>query len=226
MNNEKNLAIIPARGGSKRIPRKNIKNFFGKPVIAYSIETAQKSNLFDEIMVSTEDEEIAKIALQYGANIPFMRSARSANDYATINDVYREVLNKYQELEKTFDYVCLIFPVAPLISVDNLKKGLDLLKSSSFDSVRPVVRFGFPIQRAFRMIKNKEVIPMFPEYFLKRSQDLEPAYHDSGQFYWIKGNKDLSKNKGAFEISELECQDVDNETDWKMLELKYRLLND
>ncbi|NOZ33899.1 MAG: pseudaminic acid cytidylyltransferase [Chlorobi bacterium] len=220
----KALAIIPARGGSKRIPKKNIKLFSGKPIIAYSVEIALNSGLFEEVMVSTDDKEIAEIALKCGARVPFFRTKGTANDTAPLNDVLKEVLNKYKEQNETFDFVCLILPTAPLIKPENLLKGLNMLKNSSFDSVRPIVKFSFPVQRAFRLTKKNEVLPFNPEDFKKRSQDLEPAYHDSGQFYWIKGNRDLSGNKGAFEISELEAQDIDNETDWKLAELKYKLL--
>ncbi len=220
----KNLAIIPARGGSKRIPKKNIKNFLGKPIIAYSVEIALKSNLFEKVMVSTDDKEIAETALRYGAEVPFMRTKKTANDTAPLNDVLKEVIEEYKKRNKTFDYICLILPTAPLISQENFKKGLDLLNKSNFDSIRPIVRFGFPVQRAFKLTENNKVIPLYPDDFKKRSQDLEPTFHDSGQFYWTKGNKDLSENKGAFEISELEAQDIDNETDWKLAELKYKLL--
>ena len=223
--NYKNLAIIPARGGSKRIPKKNIKEFLGKPIIAYSIETALNSNLFDEVMVSTDSEEIAKIAKQYGANVPFLRSKETANDYAPLNEVIVEVKNKYKKTGKEFDFVCMILPTSPLISIENLKKAFDLLKNSNFDSVRPIVRFSFPIQRAFRLTDKNEVLPTNPNDFKKRSQDLEPAFHDAGQFYWIKGEKDLSTNKAAFEIPEIEAQDIDNEIDWKLAELKYKMLN-
>ncbi len=218
------LAVIPARGGSKRIPRKNIKNFLGKPIIAYSIETAVKSKLFNEIMVSTDDKEIAEIAKSYGAKIPFFRTKETANDFASLNDVIIEVINKYKKLNQIFNYVCLILPTAPLIKIENLIKGYKLLKNSEFDSIRPIVKYGFPIQRAFRLTEQNEVLPINTNDFKKRSQDLEPTYHDSGQFYWIKGNKDLSENKGAFEISEIEVQDIDNETDWQLAELKYKLL--
>lgn len=222
----KNLAIIPARGGSKRIPRKNIKTFLGKPIIAYSVETAIKSGLFNEIMVSTDDDEIARIAKKYNAEIPFFRSKTTSNDYAPLNDVLEEVKSEYKKLNKSFDNICLILPTAPLIKIENLQKGFELLINSAFDSVRPVVPFGFPIQRAFLLDKNSEVIPMFPDEFPKRSQDLQKTYHDSGQFYWIKGEKDLLQNKGAFEIQEYEAQDIDNKVDWKLAELKYRLLFD
>ncbi|NPA38135.1 MAG: pseudaminic acid cytidylyltransferase [Chlorobi bacterium] len=222
----KNLAIIPARGGSKRIPKKNIKNFLGKPVIAYSIEAALKSGLFDEVMVSTDDEEIAGVALQYGAKVPFFRSSETSNDFAPLNDVLNEVVREYKQSGKEFGYICMILPTAPLITLVNLKKGYELLQNSSFDSVRPVVRFSFPVQRSFRLKSDNSVEPLFPEDFPKRSQDLEPAFHDSGQFYWIKGGKDLSSNKGAFEIREYEVQDIDTETDWKLAELKFKLITD
>jgi len=220
----KNLAIIPARGGSKRIPKKNIKKFLGKPIIAYSIETALKSGLFAEVMVSTDSREIAEIAEKYGAKVPFLRSKKTANDYAPLNDVFNEVVEQYKKNNIFFDNYCMILPTAPLISIENLKKGYDLLLNSNFYSIRPVVRFSFPIQRAFRLTAENQVIPMYPDDFKKRSQDLEPAFHDSGQFYWIKAGKDLSENKGAFEIQEIEAQDIDNETDWKLAELKYKLL--
>ncbi len=219
-----NLAIIPARGGSKRIPKKNIKKFLGKPIIAYSIEVAKDIGLFDEIMVSTDSREIADISRNYGAQIPFFRTKETANDFAPLNEVVKEVLEKYHQQGKSFDFVCLILPTAPLISSTNLEKGYRLLKSSKFDSVRPIVRFGFPIQRAFKLDKANQVKPINPYDFMKRSQDLEPAYHDSGQFYWFRGDKDLSTNKGAFEISEIEVQDIDNEIDWKLAELKHNLL--
>ena len=224
MVNKNNLAIIPARGGSKRIPKKNIKDFLGKPVIAYSIEAALRSGLFEEVMVSTDDKEIAETAMKYGAKVPFFRSSETSNDFAPLNDVLKEVVSEYKKRGREFDLICLILPTAPLITPDNLRKGYELINNSGFDSVRPVVRFGFPIQRSFRLNEDSSVEPVFPEEFPKRSQDLEPAFHDSGQFYWIKGDKDLSFNKGAFEISETEGQDNDNETDWKLAELKFKLL--
>ncbi len=220
----KNLALIPARGGSKRIPHKNIKPFLGKPIIAYSIDVAKQSRLFDEIIVSTEDKKIAEVAKQYGASIPFMRSKEKADDYTPLNEVIIEVKEKYRSIRKTFDYICMILPTAPFITVGNLKKGFELLKNSDFDSVRPVVKFDFPIQRAFRLKDNGLVEPMFPDLFPKRSQDLEPAYHDAGQFYWMKGDKDLSQNKGAFEISPVLAQDIDTPDDWEMAEAKYKIL--
>lgn len=222
----KNLAIIPARGGSIRIPRKNIKMFLGKPIIAYSIEIALRSKLFERVMVSTDDVEIARIAEKYGANVPFLRSDAASNAFAPLNDVVKEVKSEYEKINETFDNICLILPTAPLITIENLEKGFKMLINSGFNSVRPIVAFSFPVQRAFLLDENSEVKPMFPDEFPKRSQDLQKTYHDSGQFYWIKGEKDLSQNKGAFEIQEYEAQDIDNEVDWKLAELKYRLLFD
>lgn len=219
-----NLAIIPARGGSKRIPRKNIRDFLGKPIIAYSIQTALDSGLFDEIMVSTEDDEIADISKKYGATIPFKRSASGADDYATLSDVVEEVKGEYSRRNKNFEYICCLLPTAPFVTVYMLKKGLQLLKKRDMDSVRPVVRFSYPIQRAVKM-KN-DVLEMFnPEHALTRSQDLEPAFHDAGHFYWMKFEESMSgERKMGFEVSEHIVQDIDTEDDWKIAEVKYEIL--
>jgi len=220
-----NLCIIPARGGSKRIPGKNIKNFLDKPIIAYSIETALRSKLFDEIMVSTDDLEIAKTAKKYGASVPFIRSKKNSDDFAILNDVYEEVISSYNKLNVDFDHVCIILPTAPLITIENLHKSYEIMLDNNFDSVRPVVKFSYPIQRAYKMVNSGKLEFMQPKYYESRSQDLEPSYHDSGQFYWIyKGKNLLDSNKGAIVISELEAQDIDNETDWKITELKYKLI--
>jgi len=218
-----NLCIIPARGGSKRIPRKNIKDFLGKPIIAYSIEAAQKSGLFDEIMVSTDDPEIAEIAKRYGAKVPFLRSDEKANDFATLADVIDEVKIKYQAQHKSFDHICCILPTAPFVTVEQLKDALFLLNENDADSVRPVVRFSYPIQRALKMSHGK--IELFePEHQNTRSQDLEPAFHDAGQFYWMKFEPGLrGQNKLGFEIAETQVQDIDSEEDWILAELKYQL---
>lgn len=221
-----NLAIIPARGGSKRIPRKNIKEFLGKPIIAYSIETAVKSGLFDEVMVSTEDEEIAEIAKKYGAKVPFMRSQKNADDHATTRDVLVEVVNKYKESAKKFDYVCCIYAAAPLIRLERLKEAYELIQSTHADIVLPVVKFSYPIQRAFRC-ENNLVTFANPQYAKTRSQDLEPMYHDSGSFYWYKKTffcEERDFVRYAVELSDLEVQDIDNMDDWKLAELKYKVL--
>jgi len=228
----KRLAIIPARGGSKRIPRKNIKLFRGLPIITYSIRAALKSNLFDEVMVSTDDEEIATLAKQHGASTPFKRSLETSNDAARIIDVIKEVLNSYKTTGKiTFDSVCCILPTAPLIQIHDLKRALELLEKKRFDSVFPVAKFSYPIFRALE--KHDDKINMFwPENYNKRSQDLPPAFHDAGQFYWINPEKCFNEdslfttNSGAIELSELYVQDIDTEDDWKLCELKQSLIHD
>ncbi len=222
-----NLCIIPARGGSKRIPRKNIKNFLGKPIIAYSIEAAINSNLFDEVMVSTDEEEIAKVAVSFGAKIPFYRSAKTSNDYATTFDVIEEVIQEYKQFSKEFDFACCIYACAPFVNVHKLKQSFDLLKNKNFDSVFPVLPFGFPIQRAMK-IRDEKVSFLYPEFISTRSQDLERSYHDAGQFYWLKiieclkeGNL-VTQNSGSIIVSELEAQDIDNETDWELAKIKFK----
>lgn len=225
----KNLAIIPARGGSKRIPRKNIKEFLGKPIIVYSIQAAIKSELFDEIMVSTDDDEIANIAIQYGAVVPFIRSAKNSDDYATTEDVLVEVIKKYRQKNKYYDFCCCLYPTAPLIQPLKLIEAYELLKRKNFDAVFPIIRFSYPILRSLKMNDGK-VEMNWKKYYNSRSQDLPPAFHDAGQFYWLKvdrfiiNKKILTDNCGGFEISEMEAQDIDSETDWKLAELKYKLL--
>lgn len=218
-----NLAIIPARGGSKRIPGKNIKEFLGKPVIAYSIETALKSGLFEEVMVSTDDERIADVAKEFGASVPFMRSEKNADDYATLADVVEEVKNEYLSRGRIFKHICCILPTAPLITMENLKKGLDILIETEADSVKPVVRFSYPVQRAIKMVDGKTEM-FYPQFKTTRSQDLEPAYHDAGQFYWMKFDSALrGQNKYGFELSEMQVQDIDTNVEWKLAEMKYKL---
>jgi N-acylneuraminate cytidylyltransferase len=225
-----NLCIIPARGGSKRIPRKNIKTFRGKPIIAYSIEAALYSGLFDEIMVSTDDPEIAETAILYGAKVPFFRSKETSNDYATTFDVIKEVLSSYGLINMTFEYSCCIYACAPFVSYQKLIDSFNLLIKNSFDSVFPVMPFSFPIQRALKVGNNKKASFFYPEFSLSRSQDLENTYHDAGQFYWMNIEKCLSEeriltdNTGSIIISELEGQDIDNDIDWKLAELKYEFL--
>lgn len=222
---ENNLAIIPARGGSKRILRKNIKDFLGKPIIAYSIELARSSGMFHEIMVSTDDDQIAEIAKSYGASVPFFRSAENSSDHAILNDVLSETITAYRKIGHQYDFICMILPTAPLIRVAVLKDAYHLLKSENYDSVRPLVKFSYPIQRAFRFQDNK-IVMIHPEYKATRSQDLEPAYHDAGQFYWINKNKTLlDEHKGGLIIPEIEAQDIDQEEDWVIAETKYKLMH-
>lgn len=224
-----NLCIIPARGGSKRIPRKNIKTFIDKPIIAYSISAAINSKLFDEVMVSTDDLEVAEIAKQFGASIPFMRSHNNSNDFASTYDVIEEVLNTYSQMGKYFDNTCCIYACAPFVTNAKLNEAFQLLIKEEFDSVFPIVPFGFPIQRALKLTNNK-VQFYNPQFDLTRSQDFEKSYHDVGQFYWmntqkvLNNKKIISQNTGSIVLSELECQDIDNEIDWQLAELKYNLL--
>lgn len=223
-----NIAIITARGGSKRIPRKNIKEFLGKPIIAYSIETALKTSLFSEVMVSTDDEEIAEIAQKYGAKVPFMRSAKNSDDYATTRDVLCEVISQYKTIGKNFEYVCCIYPTAPLIQPQSVIKAFNILKKSDADMIIPIVRFSYPVQRAYKLSGNNEIHFVYPEYANTRSQDLEPIFHDSGSFYWYTKDFFTSHTnikRLGYELSDLEVQDIDNLADWKMAELKYQVLH-
>lgn len=224
-----NICIIPARGGSKRIPRKNIKSFLGKPIIAYSIQAAIDSNLFDEVMVSTDDPEIAEIAKQYGATVPFMRSEKNSDDFATTYDVIEEVILTYKNtLNKEFVNLCCFYSCAPFVTGKTLDLAFTELTENKFDSVFPIIPFSFPIQRA--LSENGGKISMIQEENLTvRSQDLDERYHDAGQFYWCNtsklliSKKLLTSNTGGIVISELEAQDIDTETDWKLAELKYQL---
>lgn len=223
----KNICIIPARGGSKRIPRKNIKDFLGKPIIAYSIEAALKSGLFDEVMVSTDDEEIAAIARQYGASVPFMRSAETANDYAGTEDVLNEVITRYKELGRTFDNLCCIYATAPLITPENIKSAFERLLMSDLTCVYPVVQFSYPIWRCLDVAEDGTMTRHWPEFENSRSQDLPKEYHDTGTFYWHKLSSWGKEQKiGGIIVDEVFVQDIDTETDWKLAEMKYKLLHE
>lgn len=219
-----NLCIIPARGGSKRIPRKNIKEFLGSPIISYSIRAAINSNLFDEIIVSTDDKEIADVAIQFGAKVPFFRSETTSNDFATLSDVIEEVKSYYIGKKENFKNICCLLATAPFVSPELLTVHYEYMINNNCDSVRPIVKFGFPIQRALRNKGGK--IEMFnPQYLKARSQDLEPAYHDAGMFYWMGFEKGLlGENKAGIEISEKFAQDIDTIEDWDLAEFKFKYL--
>lgn len=226
----KNICIITARGGSKRIPRKNIKPFLGKPIIAYSIEAALSSNLFNMVMVSTDDEEIAEIGVNYGAKVPFLRSKKNSDDFSSTVDVLLEVIECLEKKNLKFEFGCCLYPTAPFITVEKLKHGHDLLTSGSFDAVLPVCSFSYPILRSLQMDSNGMLKMNWPENINLRSQDLPKSFHDAGQFYWFNVNK-LIKNKtilganpGGFEIDETEVQDIDSEVDWRLAELKYSFM--
>lgn len=225
------IAIITARGGSKRIPRKNIKEFCGKPIIAYSIEAALGAGVFDEVMVSTDDEEIKEIAIKYGAKVPFLRSETTSTDNTMTNEVLIEVLGEYEKLGKTFDYFCCIYPTAPFLTANKLREGMNKLINEKVDTVIPVVQFSFPPQRCF-VIRDGKVTFLYPENAQVRSQDLEPQYHDVGQFYCINSKKFLEnkvlvmKETMPVIMDEMEVQDIDNFSDWELAEMKYRILHE
>lgn len=222
-----NLAIIPARGGSKRIPRKNIRPFAGRPILAYSIEAALQSGLFSEVMVSTDDAEIAEIALRYGATVPFMRSPENANDFAPTLAVIQEVLQQYEP--RRFDLGCCIYATAPLIQPAQLKDGLQLLQQNDYDVVFPVVAFSYPVWRALNRNPDGKTKMQWPEYQMSRSQDLSPLYHDAGQWYWFNPQRIstglFTSNTGTIVLSEDQVQDIDTPTDWRLAEMKYHLLS-
>lgn len=222
----KAVAIITARGGSKRIPHKNIREFCGRPIITYPIEAALQSGLFDEVMVSTDDEEIAEVARTAGAQVPFMRSDANAGDYASTDDVLMEVLLAYRSLGREFGQFCCLYPTAPFVTAEKLRAAMGLLEKA--DSVMPVVAFSFPPQRCMILNQEGELRMKWPEYARTRSQDLEPYYHDCGQFYCCQtapfleyGTTDLPHMVPMI-MSELEVQDIDNPDDWEIAELKYR----
>ena len=227
----KKIAIIPARGGSKRIPRKNIREFCGKPMLAYSIEAALDSGIFDTVMVSTDDEEIAEIARRYGADVPFMRSEATAGDYAQMPDVVLEVFNEYEKRGEIYEYGCMIFPTAPFVTGEKLRDADAKLEAFGADTLTTVVRFSYPPQRAL-VVRNERLLFEYPQYLDSRSQDLEPHYHDAAQFIFFhtdvfKQNKRfLVGNLLPYEISEMEVQDIDTEVDWQIAEIKYRLMKE
>ena len=225
------IAIITARGGSKRIPRKNIREFCGKPILAYSIEAAKESGLFDTVMVSTDDEEIAGIARQYGVEVPFYRSERTANDFASTNDVLLEVLEEYEKRGEHYDLGCCIYPTAPFVTADKLRDAMRLLEGSDADTLIPVVPFSYPPQRAM-IVKEGRLVFEYPQYLDSRSQDLEPHYHDVGQFYLFyteafqRNRKLMVGNILPYVVSEMEVQDIDNQTDWEIAGIKYRFMRE
>lgn len=225
--NQKTLAIIPARGGSKRIINKNIKNFCGQPIINYSIQAALQSGCFDEVMVSTDSEKIAAVAKQAGAKVPFMRSSATSDDHAVLSEVILEVIQQYAAQNQSFSQVCCILPTAPFLTAAILQKGLVLLEEKNAHSVFPVMQFHYPIQRGLKIVDD-QLKMCWPENEKTRSQDLEPVYHDAGQFYWVNAEHFL-KTKSLFSqkaypliISALKAHDIDSEEDWRLAEIKFQ----
>lgn len=225
------IAIITARGGSKRIPRKNIKPFLGKPILSYSIAAALESGLFDTVMVSTDDEEIAQIAKECGAQVPFYRSERTSNDYAATADVVSEVLEEYAKRGIYYETACVIYPTAPFLKAEMLAEAMGVLSDQDADSVLPVVKFSFPPQRSV-VLRDGELVPYDKKSMAMRSQDLEPHYHDCGQFYCVKVASFLKQHTlimthtAPYFMDELTVQDIDTEDDWRIAEMKYRLLHE
>lgn len=228
----KSIAIITARGGSKRIPKKNIKEFCGQPIIAYSIQAAIESGMFDEVMVSTDSEEIADIARHYGAKVPFMRSEKTSDDFATTADVLMEVLDEYEKRGESFDYMSCIYPTAPFVTGEKLAKAMGEVQDKDVVMAMPVVAFSYPPQRCYVVDENGNLEFKYKEYAQARSQDLEKQYHDAGQFYvyniqkFVELNGKITENVKPIFVSELEVQDIDNEEDWKIAELKYKLMQE
>jgi len=226
---ENAIAIITARGGSKRIPKKNMKEFCGKPILQYSIEAALESGIFQEVMVSTDDKEIAEIAKEAGANVPFMRSEKTSNDYATTAEVLVEVIEQYRKLGQEFSYTCCIYPTAPFVTKEKLQGAFTMMKEKKASQLIPVVAYSFPPQRCV-VIREGNIEMLHPEHRNTRSQDLEIYYHDCGQFYFydtkqlIKNNGIMVENVIPMVLSELEVQDIDNESDWVLAEIKYKMM--
>ncbi len=224
------LAVIPARGGSKRIPHKNIRSFFGKPIIAYSIEQALASGLFDHVIVSTDDEAIASVAREYGAETPFIRPVELADDYTGTNAVVKHAIEWYQEQGEPVSLACCIYATAPFVKHKYLRDGHDKLINSGKLFAFSVTDFSFPIQRALRITENGEADAFWPEYIATRSQDLEKAYHDAGQFYWGKANAFLEEAVMYSNVSipvilpRSQVQDIDTMEDWEYAEMLYGLM--
>jgi N-acylneuraminate cytidylyltransferase len=226
------IAIIPARGGSKRIPQKNIKNFFDKPMLSYAVDACKDAGIFSEIMVSTDTEEIASIARQYGAEVPFFRSAETSNDTAITYDVLKEVIAMYQQiLGKEYFYICCVYPCVPLLSGKTLKDAYNQLTGSSADALIPVCKFPVPVEWAMK-IENGLLVPNDRKAILIRSQDLTPQYFDVGMFYFIKTSALLKyktltpTNTVGYIMDEKEIQDIDTMNDWTMAEIKYQILKE
>ena len=230
MRNTK-VAIIPARGGSKRIPGKNIKPFAGRPIIAYSIEAALATELFDRVIVSTDSEEIADVALQYGAKVPFIRPPEIADDYTMLPSVLKHALDCLKEHLAPLDYFCCILPTAPFIRPQFIQKGYERLIKKQVSSVISVTTFPFPIFRAFKLRKGGNLEMLWPEHEFTRSNDLEEAYHDAGQFYWLDTEK-FFKHQRIFTSDAIPVflprylvQDIDTVEDWKTAEQMYLAIN-
>ena len=225
------LAVIPARGGSKRIPKKNIKPFCGKPMISYAIEAALQSGLFENVLVSTDDLDIKEIAEKFGAKVPFIRPYDLADDFAPTVPVIAHAIKESKKIGWSVDEVCCIYPSVPFISSSDLSIALERLRSSNADFVFPIAKYPSPIQRALMLNTDKTVAPFFPENVSKRTQDLVAAFFDVGQFYWGKGDSwlkqlNLHLHSASIEIPEWRAVDIDTPEDWKRAELLFHALSE
>lgn len=226
-----NLCVIPARGGSKRIHKKNIKQFCGKPLIVWSIEKAIESGCFDRIIVSTDDIEIANIAKNNGAEAPFIRPKELSDDYKSTNEVISHAIKFQIKNFKRPSLVCCVYPTAPFVQTKDLKHGLEILKNNKVDYVFSVTTFAYPIQRSFRMTKDQKIEMFWPEYLYSRSQDLEEAWHDAGQFYWgiadswLENKPIISKNAKVIHLPRYRVQDIDTYEDWERAEWMFKVIN-
>jgi N-acylneuraminate cytidylyltransferase len=225
-----NLCVIPARSGSKRIPGKNIRGFCGKPIIAWSIEAAKASECFDRIIVSTDDEEIAEVAQQWGAEVPFMRPAELADDYAATRPVVNHAIEEATRLVGKPDFVCCVYPTAPFITFEDMRSSLEVLRNEKVDFVFSAATFAYPIQRAFTIKSGGGLERCYPEHRNTRSQDLEEAYHDAGQFYWgrrqafLRGQDTVSETSRPFILPRYRVHDIDTEEDWVRAEKMFAAL--
>ena len=226
----KAIAIIPARGGSKRIPRKNIKDFYGKPLIAYSIEVAVKSKLFDKVMVTTDDKEIATIAKEYGADVPFLRPKKLSDDFTGTQEVINHTLEYLKENNEVYDYACTIYATAPLLQKKYLIEGFKKLKESTAVNTFSATSMPFPIQRTFKLNSEGRCEMFTPEHYMTRSQDLEEAYQDAGQFYWKRLDRESSEimfgeDSIPIILPRHLVQDIDTLEDWKRAEIMYEVIS-
>jgi pseudaminic acid cytidylyltransferase len=223
------IAVIPARGGSKRIPRKNINDFCGKPMIAWSIEAAKTSGLFDHIIVSTDDTEIAEVAKKWGAEVPFVRPPELSDDHALTDSVVRHAVQESQRIYGSLRQGCCIYPTNPFLITGDLNRGLDMLLAHKATSAFPVVKYDYPIEQAF-LLDGVRLYAKWPDKLEERSQDFPDHYHDAGMFYWFDVEKFLSEtrlfcaNSVAFVIPSVRCQDINTPEDWVRAEIKFRML--
>lgn len=224
------IAVIPARGGSKRIPRKNIREFSGRPMIAWAISAAKASALFNRVIVSTDDEEIADLAKSLGAEAPFVRPARLADDLTPTVPVVAHAVEWCIDSGLMVDYACCIYPCAPFLQVNDLIKAFELVQAANVDFVYPVAEYAHPIQRAMRQLEDGKMQFLTPEYELTRTQDLEKTYHDAGQFYWGKTSawleqKRMHSNGVGMPLPSWRVVDIDTEDDWERAQILFKQLN-